>query len=61
MASISPDAVYDQIKVNFRVSNKSGTDEFFKLKGSVLVEQGFLEVMPWLLMSDKEIPVYKVG
>jgi len=61
LASISQDAVYDQIKVQFKVSNKNGTDEFFKLKGSVLVDQGFLEVMPWLLMTDKEIPVYKVG
>lgn len=49
------------MKVLFKVSNSNGTDEFFKLKGSILVEEGFLEVMPWLLAGDKEIPIYKVG
>jgi len=49
------------VKVLFKVSNSNGTDEFFKLKGSILVEEGFLEVMPWLLAGDKEIPIYKVG
>jgi hypothetical protein len=35
--------------------------ENFKLKGNILVEHGFLEIMPWLLAADKEIPTYKLG
>ncbi len=49
------------MKVEFRVSNNAGTDEYFKLKGNILIEEGFLEIMPWLIASDKEIPIYKVG
>jgi DNA topoisomerase IA len=48
------------VRVEFKVTN-GGTEEFFKLKGSILIEEGFLEVMPWMVASDKEIPVYKVG
>lgn len=46
----------------FRVSNSAGTtEEYFKLKGNILLEEGFLEIMPWLVASDKEIPLFKVG
>ena len=61
LASISHDAVYDQVKVLFQVGNSDSIVETFKLKGNILVEHGFLEVMPWVLQSDKEIPVFRVG
>ncbi|CDW89802.1 dna topoisomerase 3-beta-1-like [Stylonychia lemnae] len=59
--SISHDASYEQVKVLFQVGQKDSVNEIFKLKGNILKEEGFLEVMPWLLQSDKEIPVYKMG
>jgi DNA topoisomerase IA len=36
-------------------------NEEFKLKGQIIIEEGFLEIMPWHKVSDKEVPVYKIG
>ena len=35
--------------------------EQFKLKGNIEKDPGFLEVMPWMRTTDKEIPLYKKG
>lgn len=56
LGCISFDAVYDAVKVDFKV----GSEEF-KLKGQILLEQGFLEIMPWHLKGDLEIPDLEVG
>jgi len=56
LACISTDAIYDVIRVKFRVGR-----EYFKLKGIKLVDPGFLEVMPWQGQDDKEIPTFKKG
>lgn len=47
-ASIARDAVYDEVRVEFLIGEKFMNKETFKLKGSILKEQGFLEIMPWL-------------
>ena len=57
LGSISEDAVYDEVRVNFSV----GPNETFKLKGIILKKKGFLEIMTWQTQSDKEIPLYKIG
>lgn len=52
------------MKVQFQVDmdpDRVGSSEFFKLKGQVLIDHGFLEIMPWMLAADKEIPVYHKG
>ena len=38
-----------------------GENETFKLKGAILKKPGFLEIMSWKTVSDKEIPPYKTG
>lgn len=57
LGSISEDAVYDQVRVLFQV----GPNEQFKLKGNILRKPGFLEVMNWQGITDKEIPLYAKG
>ena len=57
LGSISEDAVYDEMRVHFAI----GENETFKLKGVILKKPGFLEIMTWKTVSDKEIPIYKVG
>lgn len=47
LGCISNDAIYDAVKVNFVVG-----EEEFKLKGQILIEPGFLDIMPWHKMSD---------
>eukprot|EP00349_Pseudokeronopsis_sp_Brazil_P011682 CAMPEP_0202980298 /NCGR_PEP_ID=MMETSP1396-20130829/86252_1 /ASSEMBLY_ACC=CAM_ASM_000872 /TAXON_ID= /ORGANISM="Pseudokeronopsis sp., Strain Brazil" /LENGTH=184 /DNA_ID=CAMNT_0049720195 /DNA_START=935 /DNA_END=1489 /DNA_ORIENTATION=+ len=56
LACLCKDAVYDQIKVLVDIGG-----EQFKLKGSMIKELGFLEVMPWSQQSDKEIPKFVKG
>lgn len=36
-------------------------DEKFKMKGQHMITPGFLDVQPWQLHGDTDIPVYKVG
>ena len=55
--SISEDAIYDEHRVLFEV----GPTETFKLKGNILIKPGFLEIMTWQGVTDKEIPHYKKG
>ena len=42
LACISEDAVYETLRCELLIS-----EEKFKLKGQILKEDGFLEVMPW--------------
>lgn len=56
LGCISPDAKYDAVKVTFEVG-----EEFFKLKGLILLDPGFLEIMPWHKKSDLEIPEFVIN
>ena len=56
MACISKDAIYDAIRTVLLIG-----EEKFKLKGQILREPGFLDVMPWQRHADKEVPLYEVG
>ena len=56
LACISKDASYDLITMEALIG-----DEKFKMKGQVLVDEGFLEIQPWLKQEDIEIPVYEIG
>ena len=42
LGCISKDAVYDSVKTVLMIG-----EEKFKLKGQILIESGFLDVMPW--------------
>jgi len=42
LACISKDAVYDSVKTVLLIG-----EEKFKLKGQILIDPGFLDVMPW--------------
>ena len=56
LGCISSDAVFDQLKIDFEVGN-----EYFKLKGNILRDPGFYDIMPWMKIEDKEVPLLKVG
>jgi DNA topoisomerase-3 len=56
LACISKDATYIGVRATLNIG-----DEDFKLKGQIVVNPGFLEVMPWQQHADKEIPNYQVG
>jgi DNA topoisomerase IA len=51
LACISDDASYEALRVELLIG-----EEKFKLKGQLLKNEGFLEIMPWQRHSDKEIP-----
>jgi|TARA_B110000285_G_scaffold229167_2_gene293412 DNA topoisomerase III len=57
LACISKDARYSGIRTELLI----GGEEKFKIKGQVLQDSGFLDIMPWQRHADKEIPVYQVG
>jgi len=56
LACISEDSTYESVRTELLIG-----EEKFKLKGQVLRDEGFLEVMPWQRHSDLEVPVYEVG
>lgn len=56
LACISEDATYEALRCELLIG-----EEKFKLKGQLLKDEGFLEVMPWQRHSDKEVPQYEIG
>jgi len=56
LACISRDASYDAIRTELLIG-----EEKFKLKGQILTDAGFLDVMPWQRHADKEVPLYEIG
>jgi DNA topoisomerase-3 len=55
LGCISRDATYDAVAVMFESGNES-----FNLKGKVLLDPGFLEIMPWQKAEEIELPSFKL-
>ena len=43
LGCISRDAIYDEVMIEFDIGG-----EEFKLRGQIMQDPGFLEVMPWM-------------
>jgi len=56
LACISKDATYRGLRAELLVG-----EELFKLKGQNIVDSGFLDIMPWQIHADKEIPELQIG
>lgn len=56
LACISRDATYQSVRTELLIG-----DEKFKMKGQILLDPGFLDVQPWQIHADKQVPIYEVG
>ncbi|KDP32568.1 hypothetical protein JCGZ_13118 [Jatropha curcas] len=56
LGSVSPDCKYVRTKVEFSVAG-----EFFHCIGQHVTVEGFTSIMPWLVVSEKNLPQFKKG
>ncbi|XP_043806934.1 DNA topoisomerase 3-beta isoform X3 [Manihot esculenta] len=56
IASVSPDCKYVRTKVEFSVGG-----EFFHCIGKRVTVEGFTCIMPWLAVSEKNLPQFTIG
>jgi DNA topoisomerase IA len=55
LASISDDVIYKKVTVTITMGN-GYSKEGFKLIGTKLIDEGYIEVMPWVKFTNTRIP-----
>lgn len=56
LGTLSPDCKYKRIKVSFGISG-----EIFHSTGYQIIQKGFTSVMPWLAVTEKNLPQFTEG
>jgi DNA topoisomerase-3 len=56
LATVSPDATYEKVKVTFQFA-----EEIFEAEGTRTIESGFSALTPWACGKSSELPSFKVG